>query len=80
MTHSSVPAPSPDQESLFAGTADDYARYRPGVPEAAVRLLADAFATAGIRCCWTWAPAPGRCHSHCGTRAGNASTRARPPS
>ncbi|MGW1411793.1 class I SAM-dependent methyltransferase [Streptomyces sp. NPDC002403] len=42
MTHSSVPAPSPDQESLFAAAADDYARYRPGVPEAAVRLLADA--------------------------------------
>ncbi|MFB8034023.1 class I SAM-dependent methyltransferase [Streptomyces sp. NPDC056004] len=41
MTHSSVPAPSPDQESLFAAAAADYARYRPGVPEAAVRLLAD---------------------------------------
>ncbi|MET9661669.1 class I SAM-dependent methyltransferase [Streptomyces sp. NPDC006510] len=41
MTHSSVPAPSPDQETLFAAAAADYARYRPGVPEAAVRLLAD---------------------------------------
>ncbi|WP_405690054.1 hypothetical protein [Streptomyces sp. NBC_00057] len=42
MTHSSIPAPSPDQESLFAAAAADYARYRPGVPEAAVRLLAEA--------------------------------------
>jgi ubiquinone/menaquinone biosynthesis C-methylase UbiE len=37
-----APAPAPEQEALFAAAAADYARYRPGVPETAVRLLADA--------------------------------------
>lgn len=35
------PAPARGQEALFARAADDYARYRPGLPDAAVRLLAD---------------------------------------
>lgn len=38
-----VPFPGlpPEQEALFAAAAAPYARYRPGVPDAAVRLLAD---------------------------------------
>ncbi|MFB7852939.1 NUDIX domain-containing protein [Streptomyces sp. NPDC056053] len=42
MTHSRVPGLAPNQEDLFGTAAGDCARYRPGVPKAAVRLLADA--------------------------------------
>ncbi|MET8538638.1 class I SAM-dependent methyltransferase [Streptomyces sp. NPDC005065] len=38
----SFPGPAPEQETLFAAAAADYDRYRPGVPAAAVELLADA--------------------------------------
>ncbi|MFE4333285.1 class I SAM-dependent methyltransferase [Streptomyces sp. NPDC056831] len=36
-----LPSLPPQQEALFAAAAADYARYRPGVPDAAVRVLAD---------------------------------------
>lgn len=44
MSGPDTPAPglAPEREALFAGAAAGYARYRPGVPDAAVRLLADA--------------------------------------
>lgn len=35
------PGPSSEQEALFAAAATDYACYRPGLPDKAVRLLAD---------------------------------------
>ncbi|MGW1158881.1 class I SAM-dependent methyltransferase [Streptomyces sp. NPDC002519] len=38
----SCPGPVPEQEALFGSEAADYDRYRPGVPTAAVQLLADA--------------------------------------
>lgn len=38
----SFPGPSPEEESLFAAASASYARYRPGLPDEAVRLLADA--------------------------------------
>lgn len=43
MTYPDVPLPGlqPTQEALFAAAAETYARYRPGVPDAAVHLLAD---------------------------------------
>jgi ubiquinone/menaquinone biosynthesis C-methylase UbiE len=41
VTYSNVPGRAPEQAHLFAVAAADYARYRPGVPDAAVRLLAD---------------------------------------
>ncbi|MFG2561961.1 class I SAM-dependent methyltransferase [Streptomyces sp. NPDC048496] len=43
MTYPDVPFPDlpPEQEALFAAAAATYARYRSGVPDAAVRLLAD---------------------------------------
>ncbi|WP_329164338.1 methyltransferase domain-containing protein [Streptomyces sp. NBC_01267] len=42
MTYPDGPLPglAPDQESMFDGAALTYARHRPGLPEAAVRLLA----------------------------------------
>ncbi|MER5549782.1 class I SAM-dependent methyltransferase [Streptomyces sp. NPDC002589] len=42
MTHPDEPFPSlaPSDEALFGAAATEYARYRPGVPDAAVRLLA----------------------------------------
>ncbi|WP_424921740.1 class I SAM-dependent methyltransferase [Streptomyces sp. wa1] len=43
MTYPYGPLPDlyPEQEALFAAAAATYARYRPGLPDAAVRLLAD---------------------------------------
>ncbi|WP_329453374.1 class I SAM-dependent methyltransferase (plasmid) [Streptomyces sp. NBC_01724] len=43
MTYPNVPEPAlpPKKETLFGAAAADYARYRPGVPDAAIRLLAD---------------------------------------
>ncbi|WP_030841464.1 class I SAM-dependent methyltransferase [Streptomyces sp. NRRL S-475] len=43
MTYPDGPLPglSPEQETMFEGAALTYARHRPGLPEAAVRLLAD---------------------------------------
>ncbi|MGY3056252.1 ubiquinone/menaquinone biosynthesis C-methylase UbiE [Streptomyces sp. TE3672] len=43
MTYPDGPFPglSPKQEALFEGAALTYARHRPGLPDAAVRLLAD---------------------------------------
>lgn len=43
MTYPYGPLPDlyPEQEALFASAAATYARYRPGLPDAAVRLLAD---------------------------------------
>lgn len=43
MTYPDVPFPGlpPEQEALFAAAAATYARYRPGVPDGAVHLLAD---------------------------------------
>jgi len=37
-----VPGRPIEGGAIFAGTADDYARYRPGLPGAAVRLLAES--------------------------------------
>ncbi|WP_405735064.1 class I SAM-dependent methyltransferase [Streptomyces sp. NBC_01537] len=44
MTYPHGPFPSlpPEEEALFAAAAAGYARYRPGVPDAAARLLAGA--------------------------------------
>ncbi|MFZ3491827.1 hypothetical protein ACODT5_01050 [Streptomyces sp. 5.8] len=41
-SHFSEPAPPGTGQALFGATACDYARYRPGIPDAAVRLLAAA--------------------------------------
>ncbi|MGA5442370.1 class I SAM-dependent methyltransferase [Streptomyces griseoincarnatus] len=43
MTYPDGPLPglSPEQETMFDGAALTYARHRPGLPDAAVRLLAD---------------------------------------
>ncbi|MFJ4125994.1 class I SAM-dependent methyltransferase [[Kitasatospora] papulosa] len=43
MTYPYGPLPDlyPEQEALFASAAATYARYRPGLPDAAVQLLAD---------------------------------------
>ena len=42
MTYPDGPLPGlPEQESLFEGAALTYARHRPGLPDATVRLLAD---------------------------------------
>ncbi|MFD4943581.1 class I SAM-dependent methyltransferase [Streptomyces sp. NPDC058409] len=43
MTYPDVPFPGlpPEQEALFAAAAATYARYRPGLPDGAVHLLAD---------------------------------------
>ncbi|GHG12311.1 class I SAM-dependent methyltransferase [Streptomyces filamentosus] len=40
MTHPQVPSASSSENSLFGTAAAGYARYRPGLPDAAVRLLA----------------------------------------
>ncbi|MFJ9893557.1 methyltransferase [Streptomyces sp. NPDC091280] len=43
MTYDDQPFPSvdPEKEALFAAAAAEYARYRPGLPDEAARLLAD---------------------------------------
>ncbi|MFJ6752487.1 hypothetical protein ACIQNI_30520 [Streptomyces sp. NPDC091266] len=53
----------PEQEALFEGAALTYARHRPGLPDAAVRLLADTLRGRPSRRCSTWAPEPDRCPS-----------------
>ncbi|MFD7409003.1 hypothetical protein ACFV7R_41675 [Streptomyces sp. NPDC059866] len=44
MTYPDEPFPrlTPAEEALFGTAAADYARYRPGLPDATVRLLAAA--------------------------------------
>ncbi|MEV7907223.1 hypothetical protein [Streptomyces anulatus] len=46
MTRSEPSAPGvrPEQEALFSTAAEHYARYRPGVPDPAVHLLAGTLA------------------------------------